>query len=144
MKARISVITLAVRNLEESLAFYRDGLGFPTNGIIGTEFKGDDTHAAGEAVMFDVEPGLILALYHRRDLALDANEPPGVPSATEFSIGHLVQSREEVDSLLNQARVAGATVTEEPYERPWGIYSGYFKDPDGHLWEVVWNPQFEV
>jgi catechol 2,3-dioxygenase-like lactoylglutathione lyase family enzyme len=144
MKARISVITLAVCNLEKSLAFYRDGLGFPTNGIIGTEFKGDDTHAAGEAVMFDVEPGLILALYRRRDLALDANEPPGVPSTTEFSIGHLVQSREEVDSLLNQARDAGATVTEEPYERPWGIYSGYFKDPDGHLWEVVWNPQFEV
>jgi catechol 2,3-dioxygenase-like lactoylglutathione lyase family enzyme len=141
MKARISVITLAVSDLEESLAFYRDGLGFPTDGIIGREFKGDDTHAGGEAVMFELEGGLILALYRRRDLALDSNEPGGPSSATEFSIGHLVQSREEVDSLLNRARAAGATVTEEPYERPWGIYSGYFKDPDGHLWEIIWNPQ---
>jgi uncharacterized protein len=144
MKPRISVITLAVRDLGESLAFYRDGLGLQTKGIVGTEFKGDETHANGDVVMFELEGGLILALYSRRDLALDANEPGGPANSTEFSIGHLVQSREEVDSLVNQARAAGATVTEEPYERPWGIYSGYFKDPDGHLWEIIWNPQFKV
>jgi catechol 2,3-dioxygenase-like lactoylglutathione lyase family enzyme len=144
MKPRISVITLAVSDLEESLAFYRDGLGLQTNGVIGTEFKGDGTHASGEAVMFELENGLILALYSRTDLALDANQPGGTSSSTEFSIGHLVQSKEEVDTLLNQAKAAGATVTEEPYERPWGIYSGYFKDPDGHLWEIIWNPQFEL
>jgi uncharacterized protein len=147
MKPRISVITLAVSDLEASLAFYRDGLGLQTNGVIGTEFKGDKTHASGEAVMFELENGLILALYSRTDLALDANQLDGIPripSCTEFSIGHLVQSKEEVDTLLNQAKAAGATVTEEPYERPWGIYSGYFKDPDGHLWEIIWNPQFEL
>src|SRR3954452_4728554 len=99
MKPRISVITLAVSNLEESLAFYRDGLGLQTNGIIGTEFKGDETHASGDAVMFELENGLILALYARTDLALDANQPHGIPgtSSPEFSIGHLVQSKEEVD-----------------------------------------------
>src|SRR4051794_8243531 len=151
MKPRISVITLAVRDLEASLAFYRDGLGLQTSGIIGTEFKGDATHASGSAVMFELENGLILALYARADLALDANEPTGIPGSTggtggtgstEFSIGHLVQSKEEVDALLARAKAAGATVTEAPYERPWGIYSGYFKDPDGHLWEIIWNPQF--
>src|SRR5438874_1158359 len=144
MKPRISVITLAVSNLERSLAFYRDGLGLQTNGIIGTEFTGDETHASGEAVMFELENGLTLALYPRTSLALDANEPDGIPSSIEFSIGHLVQTKEEVDTLLNQAKAAGATVTEEPYERPWGIYSGYFKDPDGHLWEIIWNPQLEL
>src|SRR6476619_4211317 len=116
MKARISVITLGVRDLAESLAFYRDGLGFRTDGIIGTEFKGDETHAGGEAVMFELEGGLILALYGRRDLALDANEPLGATSTTEFSIGHLARSREEVDALMEQARAAGAIVTDEPYE----------------------------
>jgi hypothetical protein len=144
MKPRISVITLGVRDLEKSLAFYRDGLGLRTTGIIGTEFKGDETHAGGEAVMFELEGGLILALYGRKDLALDANEPLGPSGTAEVSIGHLVRSREEVDLVMDQARDAGATVTEEPYERPWGIYSGYFKDPDGHLWEIIWNPQFKV
>jgi uncharacterized protein len=143
MKPRISVITLAVSDLEESLAFYRDGLGLQTNGVIGTEFKGDETHASGATVMFELENGLILALYPRTALALDANEPDGTPNTVEFSIGHLVQSKEEVDTLLNQAKAAGATVTDEPHERPWGIYSGYFKDPDGHLWEIIWNPQSE-
>jgi uncharacterized protein len=147
MKPRISVITLAVSNLERSLAFYRDGLGFQTSGVIGTEFKGDETHASGEAVMFELENGLILALYSRTNLALDANQPDGTSSTgstTEFSIGHLVRSKEEVDTLLDQAKAAGATLTDEPYERPWGIYSGYFRDPDGHLWEIIWNPQLEL
>ena len=143
MKPHISVITLAVRDLQESLAFYRDGLGLQTSGVIGAEFKGDGTHASGEAVMFELENGLILALYSRADLALDANQSGGIQSSAEFSIGHLVESKEEVDTLLNQAKAAGATLTEEPYTRPWGIYSGYFKDPDGHLWEIIWNPQFQ-
>lgn len=144
MKPRISVITLAVSDLAASLAFYRDGLGWPTHGVIGTEFKGDATHASGAAVMFELENGLILALYPRTALALDANQPAGIPSTTEFSMGHLVHRKEEVNTLLNQAQAAGATVTEEPYERPWGIYSGYFTDPDGHLWEIIWNPQLDL
>jgi uncharacterized protein len=144
VKQYITALTIGVDDLERSLAFYRDGLGFHTNGIIGTEFKGDETHPSGTAVMFELQNGLILALYPRTELAKDAKQPAAVvgvsKSPTEFSIGHFVQSKEEVDELLKQAKAAGAIVTEEPHNRPWGIYSGYFQDPDGHLWEVVWNP----
>ena len=147
MKQHITALTIGVDDLERSLAFYRDGLGFQTNGIIGTEFKGDETHPSGAAVMFELQNGLILALYPRTELAKDAKQPivVGVSkrSPTEFSIGHFVQSKEEVDALLKQAKAAGAIVTEEPHHRPWGIYSGYFQDPDGHLWEIVWNPAWK-
>jgi hypothetical protein len=140
MEPRIAVITLGVNHLEKSLAFYRDGLGLPTTGIIGTEFKGDETHPSGAAVMFQLQDGLILALYSRADLAKDARLPVGAASPTGFSLGHLVQKKEDVDALLERAAAAGATVIEEPHDRPWGIYSGYFQDIDGHLWEIIWNP----
>ncbi len=140
MKPQISVITLGVNDLEESLAFYRDGLGLQTNGIIGTEFKGDESNPSGTVVMFKLQNGLILALYPRTELAKDAKQPVGVSSSTEFSIGHVVENKKEVDALLKRAKAAGATVTEEPHDRPWGIYSGYFQDLDGHLWEIIWNP----
>jgi catechol 2,3-dioxygenase-like lactoylglutathione lyase family enzyme len=147
VKQHITALTIGVDDLERLLAFYRDGLGFQTNGIIGTEFKGDETHPSGAAVMFELQNRLILALYPRTELAKDAKQPifVGVSkrSPTEFTIGHFVQSKEEVDALLKQAKAAGAIVTEEPHERPWGIYSGYFQDPDGHLWEVVWNPAWK-
>jgi uncharacterized protein len=141
MNPSISVITLGVSDLERALAFYRDGLGLPTQGIIGTEFKGDETNPSGAIVNFELQQGVILALYPRTELAKDAKESVGGASSTEFSIGHLVQSKEEVDALMKQAEAAGATVTSQPHERPWGIYSGYFKDRDGHLWEILWNPQ---
>lgn len=147
VKQHITALTIGVDDLERSLAFYRDGLGFQTNGIMGTEFKGDETHPSGAAVMFELQNGLILALYPRTELAKDAKQPivVGVSkrSPTEFSIGHFVQTKEEVDALLKQAKAAGAIVTEEPHDRPWGIYSGYFQDPDGHLWEIVWNPAWK-
>jgi hypothetical protein len=91
--------------------------------------------------MFQLDGGVILALYPRTELAKDANLPLGSPASDEFSIGQLVGSRAEVDALLAEAEAAGATLTDEPHERPWGIYSGYFRDPDGHLWEIIWNPQ---
>ena len=141
MRPSISVITLGVNNLEQALAFYRDGLGLPTTGIIGTEFKGDETHPSGATVTFELQNGVILALYPRTELAKDAQEPVGGTSSTEFSLGHLVQSKEEVDILMKRAVAAGAAVTSHPHERPWGVYSGYFKDRDGHLWEILWNPQ---
>jgi catechol 2,3-dioxygenase-like lactoylglutathione lyase family enzyme len=134
VKARIHVLTLGVTELERSLAFYR-ALGFESDGIIGTEFPG------GTAAMFELDDGLILALYGRDDLAADANATLDAPGRGECSIGHLVDSREEVDAVLAQAEAAGAVLTEEPHDRPWGIYSGYFRDPDGHLWEVIWNPR---
>jgi hypothetical protein len=89
--------------------------------------------------MFELEDGLILSLYARPDLAKDANMRLDAVTGP-FSLGHLVGSKEEVDALLAQAEAAGATLTDEPHERPWGIYSGYFRDPDGHLWEIIWNP----
>jgi uncharacterized protein len=137
MRPLVHVLTLGVADLERSLAFYRE-LGFQSEGIIGTEFPG------GTAAMFELEGGLILALYGRKDLERDANTTFDAQGRGEFSIGHLVRSREEVDTVLALAQAAGATLTEEPYDRPWGIYSGYFRDPDGHLWEVIWNPRATV
>ena len=139
VEARIHVITLAVDDLERALRFYRDGLGLATSGIIGTEYTGDDDTAAGDAVMFELAHGLTLALYPRSELAKDANVPLAPPQPGEFSIGHVVPRKADVDALLTQAVAAGATLTEEPHERPWKIYSGYFRDPDGHLWEIIWD-----
>jgi len=141
MEARIDVITLAVADLERALAFYRDGLGLESRGVIGTEFVGDEIEPHGAIAMFELQRGMILCLYPRSELAKDAKIPPGPPASGELSIGHAVASRTEVDAVLAQARAAGATLTDEAHDRPWGIYSGYFRDLDGHLWEVLWNPQ---
>ncbi len=140
MKPQISVITLGVDDLDRSLRFYRDGLGLPTKGIIGTQFKGNDTSPAGAVALFELRSGPLLCLYPRSELAKDAHLKAGAPSATEFSIGQLVRSRDEVDTMLEAAAAAGAVIPEQAHERPWGIYSGYFQDPDGHLWEIIWNP----
>ncbi len=140
MEARISVITLGVKDLPNALRFYQDGLGLKSSGIIGTEWRGDDHTPAGATAMFQLDGGLNLAVYPRVDLAKDANVPAGSPESCEFSIGHTVSSREDVDRLLAQAEAAGATVTDRGHDRPWGIYSGYFHDPDGHLWEIIFNP----
>ena len=144
MRARIHVITLAVADLEQALEFYRGGLGLESPGVVGTEFPGDDTNPAGAVVMFQLHGGLILALYPRTELAKDANIPPGPPQAGEFSIGHAVASKADVDSLLGRAEKAGAMLSDKPHDRPWGIYSGYFRDLDGHLWEIMWNPQLDT
>jgi len=137
------VVTLAVDDLSRSLTFYREGLGLVSPGVIGTEFVGDDETPGGAAAIFELHGGLILLLYPRTELAKDAKMPLQSPTSGEFSLGHAVASREEVDALLSAAQAAGATLTEPPHDRPWGIYSGYFRDPDGHLWEVLWNPALE-
>jgi uncharacterized protein len=143
MEPHIDVITLAVGDLDRSLAFYRDGLGLETTGVVASELVDEETNAAGAIVIFRLEGGLVLALYPRGELAKDADVPVGPPKTGEFSIGHLVESRAKVDALLAQAEQAGATLTGRPHDRPWGIYSGYFRDPDGHLWEIIWNPPTE-
>jgi len=139
MEPRIDVITLAVADLDRALAFYRDGLGLDSRGVVATEFEGDDIAPAGAIAMFELQSGLLMALYPRTELAKDANVAPAAPKTGEFSIGHLVSGKAEVDALLSQAQAAGATLTDQPHDRPWGIYSGYFRDPDGHLWEVIWD-----
>jgi len=138
MEPRIHVITLGVADLERSLAFYRE-LGLESPGVIGTQYTGDEATPSGRAVMFQLRDGLTLALYGREDLAKDANVPVSPPTTGHFSIGHLVGSRADVDEVLRRAEAAGATLTDEPHERAWGIYSGYFRDLDGHLWEIIWN-----
>jgi catechol 2,3-dioxygenase-like lactoylglutathione lyase family enzyme len=140
LEPRVHVITLAVDDLERAMMFYRDGLGLPTEGVVADQYKGDDINAAGAIVIFKLENGLILSLYPRRELAKDANIPPSAPASGEFSIGHIVGDKSEVDRLLAQAKEAGAVLTDEAHERPWGIYSGYFRDLDGHLWEIIWHP----
>jgi hypothetical protein len=138
VEPRLDVITLAVANLERALAFYR-GLGLESKGVIGTEWTDEVTGANGAIAMFKLEGGLLLNLYPRTDLAKDAAIPVGPPRSGEFSLAQFVRSREELDGLLEKAASAGATVTPAR-DRPWGIYSGYFRDPDGHLWEIIFRP----
>ncbi len=138
MKPRITVITLGVDDLEKSLKFYRDGLGLPTQGIVGKEFE------HGAVAFFDLQNGLKLAIWPRRDIAHDAKISQTVASPTEFTIGHNVSSKAEVDVVMEQAKRAGAKIIKPAGDTFWGGYAGYFQDPDGHLWEVVWNPQMEL
>jgi uncharacterized protein len=143
MEPHIYVVTLAVDDLNRALAFYREGLGFESPGVIGTEFPGDDAHPSGAVAMFRLHDGLILAVWPRSELAKDASIPLQPPKTGEFSIGLAVASRAEVDRILRQAEAAGATLTDQAHDRPWGIYSGYFRDPDGHLWEIMWNRELD-
>jgi catechol 2,3-dioxygenase-like lactoylglutathione lyase family enzyme len=144
MRPRIHVVTLAVTDLDRALTFYRDGLGFPTEGVIGTEFQGDEDTPAGATAVFQLDDGLMLSVYPRSELAKDSGVPLAGAKPGEFSIGHVVATRTEVDEVIAQAKAAGAAVTDQPRDRPWGIYSGYFQDPDGHLWEVIWNPALDL
>lgn len=143
VKPRINLITLGVEELERSLAFYRDGLGLESDGVVGAEFLGDETNPAGAIALFRLRGGVVLALYPRSELAKDAGVSFAEPKSGEFSIGQAVDSRAEVDEVLSKAAACGATVTDPPHERPWGVYSGYFQDLDGHLWEILHNPGFD-
>lgn len=138
MQARITVITLGVDDLDNSVRFYRDGLGLSTQGIIGTEFE------HGAVAFFDLQAGVKLALWPRTSLAHDTGIPLAPPSATEFTLGHNVSSKQEVDAVMEQAKNAGASIVKAAHDTFWGGYAGYFADPDQHLWEVVWNPQWEA
>jgi catechol 2,3-dioxygenase-like lactoylglutathione lyase family enzyme len=138
MKPRITLLTLGVDDLEKSLRFYRDGLGLKTEGIVGTEFE------HGAVAFFDLQAGLKLALWPRKSIAHDSGLPLEKPSATEFTIGHNVSSKAEVDAVMEQARQAGAKIVKPAHDTFWGGYAGYFQDPDHHLWEIAWNPQWPV
>lgn len=124
--------------MEAAVRFYQDGLGFPTKGIVGTEFE------YGAVAFFDLQNGLRMALWPRESLAHDAEIRKTPSSATEFSLGHNVGSRDQVDAVMAEAVAAGAEVIKKAHDTFWGGYAGYFSDLDGHLWEVVWNPSWEV
>lgn len=136
MKPRVSVLTIGVDDLDRAVRFYRDGLGLQTDGIIGQEFE------YGEVAFFDLQSGLRLALWPRKSIAHDSGLEVAAPSPTEFTIGHNVASKAEVDAVMRQASAAGATIIKPAQDTFYGGYAGYFLDPDRHLWEVVWNPQF--
>jgi len=138
MKPRITVITIGVNDLEKSLHFYRDGLGFPTEGIIGKGFE------YGAVVFIQLQDNLRLALWPRKSIAHDSGLSITPASPTEMTLGHNVSSKAEVDAVMDQAKSAGAVIVKPAHDTFWGGYSGYFQDPDGHLWEIVWNPEWEA
>ena len=131
MKPRISMITLGVRDLSASVKFYEQGLDFPR------------LDSPPEVAFFSLN-GTWLGLYGREALANDANVSADGQGFESFALAHNVHSEEEVDEVMNQAIVAGATLVKQAQKVFWGGYSGYFKDPDGHLWEVAHNPHFWV
>lgn len=129
MKPKIGLITLGVGDIARSLAFYRDGLGFPTH-----EYK------EGEDMVFLRLEGTWLALFPRNALAEDAGVPAEGSGFRGITLAHNVPSKTEVDDVFALALKAGATAVKQPQDVFWGGYCGYFADPDGHLWEVAWNP----
>lgn len=138
MKPRITMITIGVDDLELALRFYRDGLGLPTPGIVGTEFE------HGAVAFFDLQADVKLAIWPRNSIAHDTGIAKSLPSPTEFTLGHNVSSKEEVDAVMDQAGRAGAKIVKPAHDTFWGGYAGYFQDPDGYLWEVAWNPQLQI
>ena len=129
MKPRVTVITLCVDDLER--------LGFKTDGIVGREFE------FGAVAFFDLQPDLRLALWPCKSLSHDSGLPVGPRSATELSLGHNVATRADVDEVMAQAKEAGAVIVKPANDTFWGGYAGYFQDPDQHVWEIVWNPQWQ-
>ena len=137
MKPRITLVTLGVDDLERALRFYRDGLGLKTDGVVGEQFE------HGAVVFFELQAGLKLALWPRKSLAHDTGLAPTPASPTEFALAHNVSSKAEVDQVMQQAGRAGAAIVKPAGDTFYGGYAGYFQDPDRHLWEIAWNPQWE-
>ncbi|HMP77063.1 MAG TPA: VOC family protein [Kiritimatiellia bacterium] len=131
MKPKISLITLGVEDLARATAFYRDGLGLPM-------------HGNHPGVAFFALEGTWLGLYPRKDLARDALVDERGSGFRGFTLAHNVSSREAVDQVLDAAQRAGAAIVKPAADTDWGGYAGYFKDPDGFLWEVAWNPGFDL
>jgi catechol 2,3-dioxygenase-like lactoylglutathione lyase family enzyme len=138
MTPRITLITLGVDDLERAVAFYRDGLGWGTKGIVGSEIEN------GAVAFFNLEGGLKLALWPRKSIAADTGLPLQAPSATDFTLAHNVASEAEVDAAMQRAARAGAQIIKPACATFYGGYAGYFQDPDDHVWEVAFNPGFKT
>ncbi|MGB3634957.1 MAG: VOC family protein [Rubrobacteraceae bacterium] len=129
MEPRVNIVTLGVTNLERAVAFYRDGLGCPLSG------------ASNENIAFFKTSGTVLALYPHEQLAADAtNAEPQGGGFSGFTLAHNVAEKKQVAPALDEAEAAGGKIVKEAQDVSWGGHSGYFADPDGHLWEVAWNP----
>ena len=134
MKPRLTLITLGVDDLDRALRFYRDGLGLKTDGIVGTEFEN------GAVAFIDLQPGLRLALWPRKSIAAATGLAITGASPTNMTLAHNVHNEAEVDAVMSEAESAGATIVKPAAKTFYGGYAGYFQDPDGHLWEVAFNP----
>ncbi len=133
MEQRLSIVSLGVADLAASRRFYEQGLGWKVSST------------SNESIVFMDLGGVILGLYGRDALADDMNLPPSKPGGfAGFSLAHNARSREDVDRVLEDAAKAGAKILKPAEEVFWGGYSGYFADPDGHPWEVAWNPFFPL
>lgn len=135
MKPRLSVLTLGVTDLDRAVAFYRDGLGLPTQGIVGREFE------HGAVAFFELSGGCRLALWAQADIAYETGLAVQPVSPTAVTLGHNVMQRHQVDEIMQLAQQAGARIVKSAQATSYGVYAGYFSDPDGHLWEIVWNPE---
>jgi len=137
MTPRITVITLGVDDVGAAYRFYTEVLGFTSKGLLG------EGSPEGAVAFFNLQGGMKLAIWSRQSIARDAGVAltPGCPA--DLTLGHNGNSREEVDAILEAARAGGATITKPAQPTFYGGYAGYFQDPDGHLWEIVWNPDFD-
>jgi hypothetical protein len=131
MEQRMSLVTLGVADLRSARRFYEAGLGWKAG------FASDD-------VVFYETGGPIIALWSRRDLAADAQIEDDESTFGGLALAHNVRSREDVEAVLAEAAAAGAAILKSAEDTPWGGYSGYFADPDGHLWEVAFNPAWTI
>jgi uncharacterized glyoxalase superfamily protein PhnB len=138
MKPRITVLTLGVKDLDRAVDFYKNGLGLKTDGVVGKEFE------HGAVAFFDLQGGVKLGLWPYESIAHDTGLPAGAHNPVQMTLGHNVNSKAEVDAVIDNARKAGATIIKDVDDTFWGGYAGYFQDPDGHVWEVVWNPDITV
>ena len=130
MEPRLNIVTLGVRDLERAISFYRDGLKWPMSSA-----------SVGDFAIFILSTGTALALYPRDLLAADAHVEDGAGFGA-ITLAQNVPDKETVDRVLAQAVKAGGTLLKPAATAEWGGYSGYFADPDGHPWEVAWNPFF--
>lgn len=137
MKPYISVITLAVNDLEQSLKFYCEGLGLHSEGILGQEYE------YGAVAFIELQSDIKLALWSQQSIQHDTGLELSAMCPTQMTLGHKVFSPLEVDQVMAQAARAGAQIIKPAQATFYGGYAGYFQDPNGHLWEVVWNPCWE-
>ena len=137
MKPYISVITLAVNDLEQSLKFYCEGLGLHSEGILGQEYE------YGAVAFIELQSDIKLALWSQQSIQHDTGLELSTMCPTQMTLGHNVFSPLEVDQVMAQAARAGAQIVKPAQATFYGGYAGYFQDPNGHLWEVVWNPCWE-
>lgn len=130
MQQRLSLVTLASHDLARSQRFY-EALGWSSS-------------FANEEVAFYPLNGIVFGLYRAESFAKEIGVDVGDMKPAGSAVAYNTRSREEVDAVIGEAQSAGAVVAMEPHDTPWGGYSGYFRDPDGHLWEVAWNPAWRI